>query len=144
MKKCKLTRSTIFSYMFVSFFRIFTHRRITFDKNKKSKNKRVTFGNSGTKIKNRSIQRRTTELYISQVSSELTFLEKYLEKYLVKFLEKYLQKTNFEISRDGETHLVGRNFKTKKGNKILKTQGISYSRIREVFKEYITDITKKS
>ena len=51
MKKCKLTRSTIFSYMFVRFFRIFTHRRITFDKNKKSKNKRVTFGNSGTKIK---------------------------------------------------------------------------------------------
>ena len=59
----------------------------------------------------------------------------------VKFLEKYLQKTNIEISKDGETPLIGRIFKTKKGHKISKTQGISYSRIREVFKDYITDIT---
>ena len=44
-----------FSYMFVRFFRIFMHRRITFNKNKKSKNKRVTFENSGAKIKKRSI-----------------------------------------------------------------------------------------
>ena len=58
-----------------------------------------------------------------------------------KILEKYLQKTNIEISKDGETPLIGRIFKTKKGHKILKTQGISYSRIREVFKDYITDIT---
>ena len=55
MKKSKLTRSTIFSYMFVRFFRIFMHREIIFNKKKIFKNKRVTFGNSGTKIKNRSI-----------------------------------------------------------------------------------------
>ena len=35
----KFTRSTNFSYTFVSFFRIFTHRGITFDKNKTFKNK---------------------------------------------------------------------------------------------------------
>ena len=58
-----------------------------------------------------------------------------------KILEKYLQKTNIEISKDGETPLIGRIFKTKKGHKISKTQGISYSRIREVFKDYITDVT---
>ena len=46
-----------------------------------------------------------------------------------------------EISKDGETPLIGRIFKTKNGGKISKTQGISYSRIREVFKDYITDIT---
>ena len=69
---------------------------------------------------------------ISQVSSECC---------PVKFLEKYLQKRNIEISKDGETPLIGRIFKTKKGHRISKTQGISYSRIREVFKDYITDIT---
>ena len=71
-------------------------------------------------------------VYISLVSSECC---------PVKFLEKYLQIANIEISKDGETPLVGRIFKTKKGQKISKTQGISYSRIREVFKDYITDIT---
>ena len=35
-------QSTIFAYMFVRFFRIFTHSGITFDKNKTFKNKRVT------------------------------------------------------------------------------------------------------
>ena len=71
-------------------------------------------------------------VYISRVSSECC---------PVKFLEKYLQIANIEISKDGETPLIGRIFKTKKGHKISKTQGISYSRIREVFKDYITDIT---
>ena len=70
--------------------------------------------------------------YISRVS---------LECCPVKFLEKYLQKTNIEISNNGETLLIGRSFKRKKGHKIAKTQGISHSRIRKVFKNYITDIT---
>ena len=117
--------------MFVRFFRIFMHRRITFDKNKTSKNKRVTFGNSGTKSKTDQ-HREGNIVYISRVLSECC---------PVKFLEKYLQKENIEISKDGETPLIGRIFKTKKGHKIAKTQGISYSRIREVFKNYITDIT---
>ena len=56
-----------------------------------------------------------------------------------KFPEKYLQKTNIEISKDGETPLIGRIFKTKKGRKILKTKAISFSTIREVLKDYITD-----
>ena len=59
----------------------------------------------------------------------------------VKFLEKYLQKANIEISKDSETLLISRIFKTKKGHKIAKTQGISYSKIMKVFKDYITDIT---
>ena len=71
-------------------------------------------------------------VYIPRVSSECC---------PVKFLEKYLQIANIEISKDGGTPLIGRIFKTKKGYKISKTQEISYSRIREVFKDYITDIT---
>ena len=72
-------------------------------------------------------------VYISRVSSECC---------PVKFLEKYLQKTNIEISKDSEkTPLISRIFKTKKGHRISKTQVISYSRIREAFKAYITDIT---
>ena len=45
----------------------FPHRRIIFDKNKTSKNKRVTFGNSGTKTDQ---HREETIVYISGVSSE--------------------------------------------------------------------------
>ena len=71
-------------------------------------------------------------VYISRVLSECC---------PVNFLEKYLQKANIEISKDGETPLIGRIFKTNKGHKITKTQGISDSRIKEVFKNYITDIT---
>ena len=74
-------------------------------------------------------------VYISRVSSEC---------YPVKFFEKYLQKTNMEICKDSETPLISRNFKTKKGHKISKTHGISHSRIKEVLKDYITDITENS
>ena len=48
----------------------------------------------------------------------------------VKFLEKYLHIANIEISKDGETPLIGRILKTKKGHKISKTQGISQSRTK--------------
>ena len=47
-------------------------------------------------------------VYISRVSSECCS---------VKFFEKYLQ-ANIENSKDGETPLIGRTFKTKKGHKI--------------------------
>ena len=80
----------------------------------------MTFGNSVTKIKNR-LTREGNIVYISRVSSECC---------PVKLLEKYLQKTNIEISKDRETPLIGRTFKIKKGHKIAKTKGISYSRIR--------------
>ena len=43
--------------------------------------------------------------------------------------------------KDGETRLIRRIFKSKKGHKISRTQGIFYSRIKEDFKDYITDIT---
>ena len=83
-------------------------------------------------LKSKTDQHREGNIvYISRVSSEC---------YPVKFLEKYLQKTNIEISKDGETPLIRRIFKTKKQYKISKTQGISYSRIREIFKDYNTDI----
>ena len=71
-------------------------------------------------------------IYISRVLSECC---------PVKFSEKYLQKANIEISKDGETPLISRIFKTKKGHKISKIQRISYSRIREVLKDYVTDVT---
>ena len=74
-------------------------------------------------------------VYISRVSPECC---------PVKFFEKYLQKTNMELCKDGETPLISRNFKTKKGHKISKTHGISHLRIKEVFKDYITDITEDS
>ena len=117
--------------MFVRFFRILTHRRITFDKNKTSKNKRVTLEILVPKSKTDQ-HREGNIVYISRVSSECC---------PVNFLEKYLQKANIEISKDCETPLIGRIFKTKKRHKTSKTQGISYSRIREVLKDYITDIT---
>ena len=58
-----------------------------------------------------------------------------------KNLRNIFTKKIIEISKDGVNHLIGKIFKTKRGHKVSKTQGISYSRIREVFKDYITDIT---
>ena len=71
-------------------------------------------------------------VFISRISSQCC---------PVTFLEKYLQKARIEILKYVETPLIGRIFKTKKGHKISKTQGISYLRIREIFKGYITDVT---
>ena len=64
-----------------------------------------------------------------------------LERCLVKYLEAYLQKTKLDISNDKESPLICRIFKTKSGHKISKTKGISYSRIREIFKGSISEIT---
>ena len=71
-------------------------------------------------------------VYISRVSSECC---------PVKFLVKYLLKKNIEISKDGETPLIGRFIETKKGHKISNAKETSYLRIKEVFKDYVTDIT---
>ena len=59
----------------------------------------------------------------------------------VKYLEAYLQKAKLDIYNDKESPLICRIFKTKSGHKISKTKGISYSRIREIFKGYISEIT---
>ena len=72
-------------------------------------------------------------VYISRIASEYC---------PVKQLERYLKRVDIDISKDKETPLIGRVFKTKKGHKILKTQGISYTRIREIFKDYISEIAE--
>ena len=51
-----------------------------------------------------------------------------------------MQKTNTEISKDGETPFMGRILKAKKEH-IISKKRISYSRIRNYLKDYITDIT---
>ena len=58
----------------------------------------------------------------------------------VKYLESYLQKAKSDVSNDKESPLTSRIFKTKLGHKILKTKEILYSRIREIFKGYISEI----
>ena len=59
----------------------------------------------------------------------------------VKYLKVYLQKAKLDISNDKESPLICRIFKRKSVHKISKTKGISYSRIREIFKGYISEIT---
>ena len=71
-------------------------------------------------------------VYISRIKSEYC---------PVKYLEVYLQKTKLGISNDKESPLIRPIFKTKSGHKISKTKGISYSRIRKIFKGYISEIT---
>ena len=58
----------------------------------------------------------------------------------VKYLEAYLQKAKLNVSNDKESQSIYRIFKTKSGHRISKTKGISYSRIREIFKDYISKI----
>ena len=53
----------------------------------------------------------------------------------------YLQKAKLDISNDNEKFLIGCIFKTKSGHKVSKTKGISYFRIKEIFKGYISEIT---
>ena len=57
-----------------------------------------------------------------------------------KYLEAYLQKAKLDVSNDKKSPLICRIFKTKSGHKVSKTKGISYSRIREIFKGYISQI----
>ena len=71
-------------------------------------------------------------VYISRIKSDYC---------PVKYLEVYLKKAKLDISNDKESPLICRIFKTKSGHKISKTKGISYSRIREIFKDYISEIT---
>ena len=55
-------------------------------------------------------------------------------------MEAYLQKAKLDVSNDKESPLICRIFKTKPGHKISKTNGISNSRIREIFKGCISEI----
>ena len=59
----------------------------------------------------------------------------------IKYLEVHLKKVKLDISDDKESRLICRMFKTKSGNKISKAKGILYSRIRNIFKDYISEIT---
>ena len=45
------------------------------------------------------------------------------------------------ISSGKENPVICRTFKTKSGYEISETKGISYSRIREIFDGYISEIT---
>ena len=60
-------------------------------------------------------------VYISRIKSECC---------PVKYLEMDLQKAKLDISNNNESPLICHIIKTKSGNKISKTKGISYSRIR--------------
>ena len=71
-------------------------------------------------------------IFISRIKSE------YCQ---VKYLEAYFQQAKIDVSNDKESPLICRIFKTKSGHQIAKTKGISYSRIREIFKGYISEIT---
>ena len=71
-------------------------------------------------------------IFISRIKSECC---------QVKYLEVYLQKAKIDVSNDQESPLICRIFKIRSGHQIAKTKGISYSRIREIFKGYISEIT---
>ena len=65
-------------------------------------------------------------VYISRIKSECC---------PVKHLSVYLQNAKLDISCDKKSPLICRIFKTKSGHNISKTNGISYSRIREILSE---------
>ena len=58
----------------------------------------------------------------------------------VEYLPVYLQKAKLDVPNDKESPLICCISKTKSSHKISKRKGISYSRIREVFKDYISEI----
>ena len=70
-----------------------------------------------------------------------TFPEENQKCFSAKYLEVYFQKTELDISNDEGSPLIYSIYKTKSGYKISKTKGILYSRIREIFKGYISEIT---
>ena len=71
-------------------------------------------------------------VYISRIKSECC---------PVKYLEAYLQKAKLNIFNDKERPLICHIFKRTSGHKISKTKEISYSRVKEIFKGYILEIT---
>ena len=53
----------------------------------------------------------------------------------------YLQKGKLDISNDKESINMCRIFETRSSQKISKTKSISYPRIRETFKDFISEIS---
>ena len=55
----------------------------------------------------------------------------------VKIFEKFLSKANLDIKTDDQCFLIPRIFKCKKGHKVSKSLGLSYTRAREIFHEFL-------
>jgi len=58
----------------------------------------------------------------------------------VAFLEIYLNEAKIDIVKDAECYLICRMFKVKKGHKVSKTLGISYTTTSEIFRENISKL----
>lgn len=70
-------------------------------------------------------------LYISRLQSQYC---------PVKILEEYLNLANLSLKNDKETFLIPRIMKCKRGYTVSRKYGISYTRAREIFKEFIQPI----
>ena len=55
----------------------------------------------------------------------------------VKIFEKFLSKANLDIKTDDQCFLFRRNFKCKKGHKVSKSLGLSFTRARENFHGFL-------
>ena len=53
----------------------------------------------------------------------------------VLYVEKFLAEARLDLNTDGESYLIPHIVSTKNGHKAVKGSGISYTRVRELFKE---------
>ena len=61
----------------------------------------------------------------------------------VAYVETFLAKSSLDLGKHGESFLIPRIAKTKKGHRAVKGKGISYSRIREVFKSNLKNVVSE-
>ena len=58
----------------------------------------------------------------------------------VGMVEKYLQHADLDLRKNGEAHLICRLVAIKNGVKAHAMRGIGYTRVREVFKDYVAPL----
>ena len=60
----------------------------------------------------------------------------------VAYVTKFLQEARLDPVKDGESFLIPRLAKTKQGHCVVKNKGISYSTMRELFKNTLKGVVE--
>jgi len=97
-----------------------------------------------TKLKNIKVMGKHLEIFLEKSKTDqlregnIIYISRLESNYCpVKLFEKYLHVAKFDLGKDKEAFLICRLQKMKKGHIASKLLGISYSRAREIFNEYV-------
>ena len=100
-----------------------------------------------TKLKNITIKPSHMEIFLEECKNDkaregsTVMIARTGTRYCpVGMVEKYLQHADLDLRKNGEAHLICRLVAIKNGVKAHATRGIGYTRVREVFKDYVAPL----